>query len=833
MLKKIVIACLSIASAAVSGAEDFDSVALPNLLFQATEASGKLQRNGNIFEIVNYADSLDVKSPYVPKQEKSLENLNAEVINYDNLSLIMLSKLFPANVVSKEKIKLPFIFYENKFKEQFKLSDGFYKEGACRGLGFFEAKYKDKCINSGYEPLFEASADLLINRNLLNYHLYRSLPRLLGFRSYATSEGFSGVLSPVDKHLYSLELKRNIREHDSFAELFSNCKNSDCSFFEFKSESLEHLKYAHYKDNTEKNLPLYTIINKDGSCEFKLRNTLLSDSSFVNYDFYSEIELAALQSLGFDIIPQLYFGSSIYSSGSRGDLQKIVLNKGYFSWDDILKIYNEEKISSIPLSIGTHIYGNYNDVRQQASIASVGYGATGVRIDGAGNRFILPKQSAIIENGVNSTGIAVSYGSNSKLDIDGFVSANRSGGIAVALDFKENMRSDEYEYQGSFVRVRTNDYFNKKLSKEKASALDVPNVLKGPLVSVMNVSGSLIGKKAAVYIGDTAWVKEINFLDRATIKGDIISDYSPYIDGEWIYLAKKDGRLLPARFQLKPRSTFLDYKGNKSFYEKLSTSLNFGSADSDYLDKDAKSSSDSDSVETKALIDINGDIKGKDLMLNVLGGVTLVKGRIDVKSLTISKSSLHLSSKDKDEHTVDFLYLDNGAALNLADGRSNVINVNKNAFIAQNSVIKVDTDEDGNILDNIIVKRSLVTNTGQIHIEPCVSYAQLKQFNADPKALLNYISRFVANANNILAPYRISVYFPTYLWHKSGIMGRKIKCTARGCRIGDFVGSRKSMFYDKLPLWRIYLSLGGCVALAFATVFLRHKIKGPTKRNIL
>lgn len=831
MLKKVAIVFLSLASALANGAEDVDSAVLPNLLFQAKEASGKLQRNGNIFEIVNYADFLDSKSPYVPKYEKSLENLNAEVINYENISLIMLSKIFPSNVISKEKIKLPFIFYGEKFKEQFKLSDGFYKKGACRGLGFFEAKYKDKCINSGYEPLFEASADLLINKNLLNYHLYRSLPRLLGFRSYASSEGFSEVLSPVDRHLYSLELKRNIREQDSFAELFPDCKNPDCRLFEFKSESLEHLRYAHDKDSTEANLPLYAIINKDGSCEFKLRNTLLSDSGFVNYDFYSEMELAALQNLGFDITPRLYYGSSIYSSGSRAELQKIVLNKGYFSWDDILKLYDEDKISSIPLSIGTHIYGNYNEIRQQASIASVGYGSTGVRIDGSGNSFILPKQSVIIENCINSTGIAVNYGSSSKLDIDGFVSANRRGGIAVALDFKENMRSDEYEYQGSFVRVRTDDYRNKKLSREKASALEVPDELKGPLVSAVNISGTLIGKQAAIYIGDTAWVKEINFSDRATIKGDIISDYSPYIDGEWIYLAKKDQDLLPARFQLKPRSNFLDYKGNKSFFEKLSTNLNFGGADPDFLDKEAKASSES--VGMKALIDINGDIKGKDLMLNVLGGVTLVKGRIEAKSLTISKSSLHLSSKDKDEHTVDFLYLDNGASLNLADGRSNIINVNKNAFIAQNSVIKVDTDEDGNILDNIVVKRSLATNTGQIHIEPCVSYAQLKQFNADPKALLNYVSKFVANANNILAPYKISAYFPTYLWHKSGIMGRKIKCTARGCRIGDFVGSRKSMFYDKLPLWRIYLSLGGCIALVFATVFLRYKIKGQIKKNIL
>ncbi len=831
MLKKSVIVFLALTSALANGAEELDSVALPNLLFQATEASGRLQRNGNIFEIVNYADSSDSKSPYVPKQEKSLENLNAEVINYENISLIMLSKIFPSNVISKEKIKLPFIFYEKKSKEQFKLSDGFYKEGACKGLGFFEAKYKDKCINSGYEPLFEASTDLLINKNLLNYYLYRSLPRLFGFRSYASSEGFSEVLSPVDKHLYSSELKRSIKEQEPFAEIFPKCKNPDCRIFEFKSESLEHLKYANNKDNAEANLPLYTIINKDGSCEFKLRNTLLSDSDFVNYDFYSEIELAALQDLGFDIIPQIYYGSSIYSSGSRAQIQKIVLNKGYFSWDDILKIYDEEKISSIPLSIGTHIYGNYNEVRQQASIASVGYGSTGVRIDGAGNSFILPKQSVIIENGINSTGIAVNYGSNSKLDIDGFVSANRRGGIAVALDFKENMRSDDYEYQGSFVRVRIDDYNNKELSREKAAALEVPEELKGPLVSVMNVSGTLIGKQAAIYIGDTAWVREINFSDRATIKGDIISDYSPYIDGEWIYLAKKDQDLLPARFQLKPRSNFLDYKGNKSFFEKLSTNLNFGGTDYISLDKDVKDHPNR--ADTKALIDINGDIKGRDLMLNVLGGVTLVKGRIEVKSLTISKSSLHLSSKDKDEHTVDFLYLDNGAALNLADGRSNIINVNKNAFIAQNSVIKVDTDEDGNILDKIVVKRSLATNTGQIHIEPCVSYAQLKQFNADPKALLNYVSKFVANANTILAPYKISAYFPTYLWHKSGIMGRKIKCTARGCRIGDFVGSRKDMFYDKLPLWRIYLSLGGCVALAFATVLFRHKIKGPTRKNIL
>lgn len=830
MLKKIVIAFLCISTALAKGAEIHDSSMLPKLLYQAKEASGQLQRNGNIFEIVNYEDIVDLKSPYAPENKQGLKNLKLEAVNSNNVSLIMLSRLF-SSIDHQEKIKLPFIFYEGNFKEQFKLFDGFYQEGECKGLGFFEAKYKGKCIRSDYEPLFEASAKLLTNENLLNYHLYRGLPQLLGFRSYANSQGFTQVLSPVDEHLYSLELDRNIKPQDKYIDLFSNCKSSECNLFEFKSEALEILNYVHGKKDKVVNFPLYTVINKDGSCEFKLRNTLLSDSEFVNYDFYSEIELAALHDLGFSIIPQLYYGNSIYSSGTVDERQKIVLNKGYFSWDNSLKIYDEDKVSSVPLSVGTHVYGNYNEVRQQAAIASVGYGATGVRIDGVGNSLILPKQSVIIENGINSTGIAVNYGSNTELDINGFVSANRKEGVAVALDFKENMRTDAHEYQGSFVRVRSNDYSNNILSKRQASALEVPAELKGPLVSVMNVSGSLIGQKAAIYIGDTAWVKEINFLDRATVKGDIISDYSPYIDGDWIYLDKKNPQLLPARFQLKPQANFLDYQGNKSFFEKLCTTLTFGSIKTH--DSTHGPMSDLDSGNSKALIDINGNIKGKNLILNVLGGVTSVKGRIEVKRLTVSDASLHLSSKDKEEHIVDSLYLDNGAALNLADGRGNIFTVNKNAFIAQNSIIKVDTDEEGNILDNIVIKRYLATNTGQIHIEPCLSYAQIKQFNADPKTLLSYISKFVVNANNLLAPYKISVYFPSHLWHKSGLMGRKIKCTARGCRIGDFVGARKIMFYEKLPLWRIYLSLGGCIVLVFATVFLSRRIKEKNKNNSL
>lgn len=832
MKKALLLIALSLTVNVALATESYDSSVLPKFLFQSKNSSGAF-KNDNLFEITNPSGLDEAKAFYKGRPlgfklpENPLVNLNFERLNNENVALTMLSKLFASGANQGKKYELPFVFYMSDELTPLRVVDGIYAAGPCKGMGYFEAYFKDKCEVSPRMPLFDGSYKLLLDNDLFDYNLYRTLPKLFGLKSNAGPSGFSSILSPLDTHLYSHKLGRLVLPLEKYSQIFSSCMSDACKIFEFKGENVARVGNFNDLDEYDDDFPLFLHLKDDGSCEFTLRNTLLSNSEYVNYDFYSEIELAVLNDLGYDFDPRRFYGNSIYTSGFAELPRNIVLNRGYFYWDRDLKSYDNDKLSSVPLSVGTHIYGNYNNVRQVATIASVGYGATGVRIDGVGNSLIIPKNTAILENGEKATGIAVRYGSNTTLGIKGYVSASRRDGIAVSLDFKGNMRSDFHEYQGSFVRVRTGDYESGKSNEIIASTLKLPEAIKGPLVKRLNVSGTLIGKKAAIYIGDTAWVEEINFLDRATVRGDIISDYDPYVEGDWIYIWPKNSSLLPGRFQYKPNSTFLDYKGNKNFIEKLYTRLTFGGV-SQGVDPLSQNMGFFDSNH-KAIIDINGNIKGRNLILDVLGGITSQRGDLDVKRLMISNASLHLNSNHADAQQVEALYLDSGGALNLANGRKNTFRVLNRAYIAQDSVIKVDTDELGQIMDTVRFHGQVASNSTQIHIEPCLSYNQVKHFNADPKAFFNYISRFVVNANIMLAPYKLSVHFPNNLWYKSGVMGRKIKCTARGCRIGDFVGNRKSNFYEKLPAWRIYLSLGGCVFLIVLTIFARGKIKPKAK----
>ena len=67
------------------------------------------------------------------------------------------------------------------------------------------------------------------------------------------------------------------------------------------------------------------------------------------------------------------------------------------------------------------------------------------------------------------------------------------------------------------------------------------NETQGALVKEFNVSGNLEGEKAAIYISDNAWVKDINIKDGANIKGDIISDWNSVSSVDVAHVAIKEG----------------------------------------------------------------------------------------------------------------------------------------------------------------------------------------------------------------------------------------------------------------------------------------------------
>lgn len=769
-------------------------------------------------------------------------------VNKNHMAFMLFSELFHDYANGAYLYKIPWFVYKTPKNLQLKATDLYYKEGPCAGLGYLEASLKGKCvlkISNDY-GLLESSKDIFNNVDfsdlyegsfknsqgrILTYNLYRQLPKLLGLKTYADRKGFGNLLSSFDKHVFSIRQRRFVKENDKFSDIYTHCfKSDDCTLLEFRGDAAKKVTKSYEFNDTIDDFPIYVDLRPEGDVNFKLRNTLLSDSEFVNYKVYTELELAVLKDLGYNIYPSEFYGSSIYSSGSKYNLQQVVLNKGYFAWNSSNKLYTNDKVSITPFSVGTHVYGNYNAVRQQAPIASVGYGATGIRVDGSNNIVTLPRQGIIIENGESAHGMSVRYGSNNVLNIKGLIAANNKNGIAVSLSFANNMLSNEREYQGSYVRVRSNDFREGKLSLYKAQAQKLPKEIEGPLVSRVNISGTVLGKSAALLIGDSAWVEEINFLKRATVKGDIISKFEPYVEGSWIYikLEHEKGDVLPGRFQYQLPSTFLSHNGNKLLLDKLNTDITFGGVTDDKGGPIHYSISGYER-DPLAIIDINGNIKGKNLNLKMIGGVTTIKGDLDVNKIVVADASLHLNSQSNAGIKVNQLYLDNGAALNLANGKDNFFNVKKRTFISPDAIIKVDTDEEGHIKDSFVFEGAVAVATSSVHLEPCLSYSQIKHFNADPKALLDYISKFVINGTAQLSPYKLSVQVPSHIWYKSGMMGRRIKCTARGCRIGAFVGNRRSMFYERLPVWRICLSLVGCVVLAAASVFISRKVKVKVK----
>ena len=89
-------------------------------------------------------------------------------------------------------------------------------------------------------------------------------------------------------------------------------------------------------------------------------------------------------------------------------------------------------------------------------------------------------------------------------------------------------------------------------------------------------------------------------------------------------------------------------------------------------------------------------------------------------------------------------------------------------------------------------------------------------------ALLNLLNKFVKDRNFFLSQHGLTMRFPRHIWYTQGQMGRKVKCTIRGCYLGDFV---KSYAYssEKLPLWRYVLSFGGIVLMLIAAYIFHRK----------
>lgn len=353
----------------------------------------------------------------------------------------------------------------------------------------------------------------------------------------------------------------------------------------------------------------------------ELQNSMMSHQNYRNWGTFMEAELAVLQDIGFtNIDRRKFFGFSVYNDG--------LTYNNYNGFD-----------STQDWGIGLHVYGSKNTISQQRDIKTQGKYAYGIRIEGHDNTLIIPEDTAIKANGKENAGILVSYGKNHVLNIQGKVEARGTNSYALRFDFGGNILGDQSEYRGSYFQIEKD---NETAQWKNSSDAGTVSAINGPLATQVDISGTLTGQAAAIYISDNALVRQINILDGAVINGDIIS--------EWSSTENRYGTYGNGITLFKPEA------------EVDRTLLVFGSAADE--DGQATDEADPDFEMTYA-----GDITGADgFDVQLLGGELTYGGTADINILqTEEDTELTLADGDITVTTVA------GDGRISMDGNSNII----------------------------------------------------------------------------------------------------------------------------------------------------------------
>jgi len=774
-----------------------------------------------------------------PSQKGELE-FSSSKYTWINASSI-LTFLFGNYVSDNKPFSVPFVASTDSDRSSRAFDLHYDAANLCSGMGYFESNLKNICvINNRHdyglvEINYNKDIGLFSSKNRikllpengikesLSHKLFLTFASLIGVYSNHNHEGFKNPLSTFDYHIISNN--NFVTDKVKFSDIQKSCDYDSYSSCHFKFVGVNTEALLAPGKNTKPRADFYKTdrfsihFTKSGAPKLNLRNSILSGSSFINHGFYNQAELELFKDIGYNINTKDFFGTSIYNSGTPEHRGNYKITKSFTASNGEVRPFNQDKASIVPLSTGTHIYGSYNDVIQSAIIASQGFSSIGIRIEGSRNTLLIPKTTSVVENGESSSGIAVTYGRDNSIDIRGDVEANGKDGIALNFDFGSNVLSDLKEYRGSYKRVRTYDYIMRKLPKEQAEAYDTPNIIRGPLVAALNISGKVTGKKYSIYIDDSAHVRDINLTDKAKVVGDIVSNWNYYVspDGKSLYSKPYDVKLLAGKLQFD--SVYGENLNIPAFVKKLSTNINLGIKKKN---KVKEFSSDNLVSDSKSHIQIAGNIIGKTINLLSYGGLSDIEGSINVNRLYIKDSSVFIHPEaGAKPSVVDVLDLSRGGQLDLTDGGSQTFIVKDKATISSNSVICIDADKNGSLLDAIKFDGTLYAPDGVVNFEPGISYNDIKRYSSDPKALLDFMNNFVRQANGMLSKYNAYTKFPKHIWYTQGEMGRTVNCSPRGCYIGDFINTYSNAS-KPLPMWRYILSFVGCILLlGFSVVLIR------------
>ncbi|MCL2507410.1 MAG: OmpA family protein [Endomicrobia bacterium] len=261
----------------------------------------------------------------------------------------------------------------------------------------------------------------------------------------------------------------------------------------------------------------------------ELRNSMMSHQTYRNWTTFMEAELALLQDIGIDLDRRNFFGYSIYNDNGIFDV-----SNNFYARNSSGTAYISGAYNSSAWAIGLHIYGTSNTVTMNGEVLSNGMSSAGIRLEGWNNILEISPLSNIRADGENSAGLMVSYGRDHKIAHRGNLSAIGDGGIGARFDFGDNILGDMYEYRGSYKRrsanfdpnASVNPYWNPFFWNMD----DLLWELDGPLVESFDVTGTISGEAAAIYISHNAFVNQINIMSGAQIFGDIISDWAPTFD---------------------------------------------------------------------------------------------------------------------------------------------------------------------------------------------------------------------------------------------------------------------------------------------------------------
>ncbi|SFH80496.1 Uncharacterized conserved protein, contains a C-terminal beta-barrel porin domain [Selenomonas ruminantium] len=363
----------------------------------------------------------------------------------------------------------------------------------------------------------------------------------------------------------------------------------------------------------------------------ELARSMMSHQNYRSYVNFMEVELAALQDMGYTIDRKNFYGRSIYADGLT-----LTNTQGYSARKNGAYVdgYNHST-----LGVGLHVYGSHNNITQAGNIFADGEGAVGVRVDGIHNTLTVAKGTEIHADGNYNDGVLIAYGKNHNVNIAGTVTATGKSGNALSFDFGANALGSNREYRGSFMRYVRWNLGNKIIAAKNLgftefnndndvwSFTDLENGdLNAPMVNTVNISGKILANSAnggnAIYIDSSAFVDTININDGAEIKGNIMSQWKHFSPetGMFDYETPVNGVELRDHTFTKLDGLKLQYKGGKYLYTKyipdLVTKLNFNNT-----------------------MKYDGDIDGMDNMKINVNGNLVYGGSADVVNVTVAKDA--------------------------------------------------------------------------------------------------------------------------------------------------------------------------------------------------